>query len=1792
MELIRIRFTLAVFLVCALSWQASFCQVVRYTPEYLSCIKGVAARVNCSAGVYTAGDVATGSVPNCALPFWEPANAVNRTTVKLLHPNIVITNTTVIPMAASISKVMQYPLGVDVVESQVWTREPLREFESVSPSGVRQAWFLDPVLTADMADEPVAALQDLSKLVLQDTNLNWAGFGTFFRRFASVYDGKVVGLPVSAAIMLFYYRRDFFEAQGLPVPATWEEVVDIAERYNGTRLEGGGEGGAWGFCMSRQPGCYNGYTFQALQVPFLQAGGTSQGFHFDSDTMRPLLNSSGSLRAAELYRRLSRFTAPTENVSCLPVSLSFVAGNCLMAVGTTLHFKYATFNNSLNKVTRVRGRTGTALLPGSTQVEDRATGRLLTCNETLCPFGRRHTLQNGSSIWVNSAPYAGRGAFTYAINAHSPPEQQYMAYRLCARRVYAGAMWPSVLSATAETTPVRSEMVDPANLPRYTAAGYHPADTLLFMRAVAETVEHSNIALNLRIRGAIDYYLAVDAAAVALTDTSRPVADIMAEAQRAVEALYANTSADWLRQRYWKNMDRKLPPPSPPPPAVQARAPALDRSAKVGVGVGAGLGGSLLLASLAALLGLVAARRYRARRDGAGGSGGSGGGYVPFASEQCTLVVTDVENSTNLWEALPAEVMQAALQLHDGLIRRLLARHGGYESATEGDSFIAAFPTPLAALRFASELQAELTEAKWPTELLQDADICRPLYAIAKSAKEVHLQLAGRTPSQATVSRTAGSGTTATTLTATNATRSSALLSRVSPSASSHTSQASSVAKLKLRAGGTAGGALTAAAVAEATGDNLEVQPEGPQDADATPTEVAVAAEGKESAAAVTAAAAATVHMQSVSQDLAVLSRSASLSEIPAEGAAAAAAPRRPLRAPPGAAWHTSSSRLSLLSGRNRTAAAPAPAPAPVAAPQPSPLPGRTRQSLSSLLRSKTTDLLPGLAPSTWMAGAAASTGSDLERGPTEAAGGGGGDVASASLPAPPSSTDQDQEPPRLLLPSAAAVQRGLSSGALFGLLGDSTAADGERVEPPTPAPDSPAATSRPLQSAATSRKLQQPQLAAAAAAAGPVVPYGGGGGGGALAVVDLGSVGGDSTWTFGWETCAGWQLVDAPAPGAVMVFRGLRVRVGLHSGVREHEMTLNKTSGRITFCGLVMRLAKAVSDAAHGGMIVMSEVAAGLLASQTEAAAALAAEGQELWQLGRVSLDKELRPVELFQLMSPALAPRLLLQSPPRVKAQLLPGLLSAPTGLVALVRFQVAGLAALHALQPALAEEVMGAWEQLLLETLPAMGGYLSETRSGGGEGVVVAFADCGCALAWALCVQADMLHWEWSPELLSQDAFGTIEVETPAAFAHLLPRAARPSLGAADASHLPANASAAAEAAATPLGGSQLSRLQLYHDAGFGAPRKRLTQVELSGPSLLAPLAVPLAGRGGAGGGGGSITVGDGGGGNASRAVGWLKLRNMLRSVRTSTAAEGQGVAAGAEFWDVGGGETGTTGGLRKLRVGQPSPTGPSASGPSGMLRKPTAAVAGATYGAEAVAAAVDAATKADEKDSALSPDPAQPSEPRLPRPTATPTCIQAAAEPRLRVSNSGGITAAATAAIADTAADRGDGGDNNDGGEGNGDGWVGDLPGSGGADVPTQHLLFRGPRTRAVVDVGQVGTEVCRATGRLLYRGRAAKNVAKLLEVAQRGQVICTPAAHAAAAAAAAAAGISLTPVQTVGTARPRGNRAAHGLAGGSHGLQAGVEEGLGGAKVSHYLCSLAPISVATCGHADWVPDAAM
>jgi class 3 adenylate cyclase len=80
-------------------------------------------------------------------------------------------------------------------------------------------------------------------------------------------------------------------------------------------------------------------------------------------------------------------------------------------------------------------------------------------------------------------------------------------------------------------------------------------------------------------------------------------------------------------------------------------------------------------------------------------------GTTPTPTQNAiTFVVTDVAGSTELWE-WNAEVMDLALQLHDGTLRTLLFQHKGHEVATEGDSFTVVFHDATDALQWCLKVQ-------------------------------------------------------------------------------------------------------------------------------------------------------------------------------------------------------------------------------------------------------------------------------------------------------------------------------------------------------------------------------------------------------------------------------------------------------------------------------------------------------------------------------------------------------------------------------------------------------------------------------------------------------------------------------------------------------------------------------------------------------------------------------------------------------------------------------------------------------------------------------------------------------------------------------------------------------------------------------------------------------------------------------------------------------------------------------------------------------------------------------
>ena len=78
-----------------------------------------------------------------------------------------------------------------------------------------------------------------------------------------------------------------------------------------------------------------------------------------------------------------------------------------------------------------------------------------------------------------------------------------------------------------------------------------------------------------------------------------------------------------------------------------------------------------------------------------------------------TFLFTDIEASTELWERHPDE-MRVAVEVHDQLLRTVVAAHGGRIFSTGGDGFAVAFARARDACLAAVEAQRRLDIVDWP----------------------------------------------------------------------------------------------------------------------------------------------------------------------------------------------------------------------------------------------------------------------------------------------------------------------------------------------------------------------------------------------------------------------------------------------------------------------------------------------------------------------------------------------------------------------------------------------------------------------------------------------------------------------------------------------------------------------------------------------------------------------------------------------------------------------------------------------------------------------------------------------------------------------------------------------------------------------------------------------------------------------------------------------------------------------------------------------------------------------
>jgi multiple sugar transport system substrate-binding protein len=345
-----------------------------------------------------------------------------------------------------------------------------------------QAFVFDPQWMGDFVTP--GYLEDISAKVTADTGLDWQDVGPFFRDFSATYQGKVYAIPLDGDFHMVYYRKDIFDKDGQAPPKTWDEYLEIAKKYQGKDLNDDGTPD-YGSCISKKRGAQAYWWITSIAGPYIQTQGTGQGAFFNTDDMKPLVNNEAFARALDIYKESTQYGPPDEiNLDVGATRGLFTSGRCALSIDWgdigTLAIDPAT--------SKVADKVGSIITPGSKQVLDRATGKLVACDATTCP---------NAVDGVNYAPFASFGGWSGAINAKADQKVKDAAYAFLAYMSSPAQANEDVTLGKTGFNPYRISQFSDTAL--WEKAGMSKAAADDYLGAIKASLENKNMILDLRI---------------------------------------------------------------------------------------------------------------------------------------------------------------------------------------------------------------------------------------------------------------------------------------------------------------------------------------------------------------------------------------------------------------------------------------------------------------------------------------------------------------------------------------------------------------------------------------------------------------------------------------------------------------------------------------------------------------------------------------------------------------------------------------------------------------------------------------------------------------------------------------------------------------------------------------------------------------------------------------------------------------------------------------------------------------------------------------------------------------------------------------------------------------------------------------------------------------------------------------------------------------------------------------------------------------------------------------------
>lgn len=329
---------------------------------------------------------------------------------------------------------------------------------------------------------------DLTSMIHKDGSLKWNDI--IYQRNGQ-WAGKQIAMPVDGDNQLMYWRRDiinnkslskaFKKEFGKPLapPQTWDDFMNIARFFSG------GKHGVFGVAEAYRTGGQAFWYYMSNCVSWCNVPGQKGGLFFDPSNLRPLINDQGHLQGLKNYAECVKHgPAGMINWDSNEVRQQFAHGAAVLGID----WDDTPIIGELQPNTKVHGKIGTALLPGTHRVWNYKTRKW----QTMAKLNRPAWLAFGG--WCGTIP---------KTSSNIP-----LAYKFLSFVASPAFSLKMVTGANTGMNPYRLSHFN--NVGAWKKVGYPEPDLNMYLAAMKTSDLDPHAVQDLRMPGAADFQTATE----------------------------------------------------------------------------------------------------------------------------------------------------------------------------------------------------------------------------------------------------------------------------------------------------------------------------------------------------------------------------------------------------------------------------------------------------------------------------------------------------------------------------------------------------------------------------------------------------------------------------------------------------------------------------------------------------------------------------------------------------------------------------------------------------------------------------------------------------------------------------------------------------------------------------------------------------------------------------------------------------------------------------------------------------------------------------------------------------------------------------------------------------------------------------------------------------------------------------------------------------------------------------------------------------------------------------------